>query len=77
MKNLCCRRSWKNVLINRIENDYFFKKYLFIIIISLIFIKFLLKKMGAANFIFLVNYYKLYFSIKIIFLLKVLLKKEN
>ena len=42
MKNLCCRRSWKNVLINRIENDYFFKKYLFIIIISLIFIKFLL-----------------------------------
>ena len=42
MKNLCCRRSWKNVLINRIENYYFFKKYLFIIIISLIFIKFLL-----------------------------------
>ena len=49
MKNLCCRRSWKNVLINRIENDYFFKKYLFIIIISLIFIKFLLFMFFKTN----------------------------
>ena len=50
MKNLCCRRSWKNVLINRIENDYFFKKYLFIIIISLIFIKFLLIYIKIINY---------------------------
>ena len=58
MKNLCCRRSWKNVLINRIENDYFFKKYLFIIIISLIFIKFLLSKNKiniSKNILFLLN----------------------
>ena len=40
MKNLCCRRSWKNVLINRIENYYLFKKYLFIIIIFILNLKY-------------------------------------